>query len=293
MDDEDGVEIDRHSCHQDEFHIGVIMAAIWFLSVKYKRTNYTEDVARNELRTSTFFNNLHRCYQKPLDLPIEKRDSILELLLMANESITPVAPQDASYPLVRRGLLNDYGGFACLAAHWYYNSFGFPGRATSLPASLDSLVLDAVRTFSSRRLQASRNGADFPKEAAFQQLFNEAANRFLPARYSLTPEINTKATVNGKTVKGELDFCVNSNLKWAVELLKEGQGIGEHLSRFDTGQYREVETSEYLVVDFRGPLTRSVQMHPNRCTFYFSEDFASCKCQMRESDGLLEFALKA
>ena len=55
-------------------------------------------------------------------------------------------------------------------------------------------------------------------------------------------------------MKGELDFYVNWQLKWAVELLKEGKEIGEHLNRFRTGKYREVETAEYLVVDFRGPL---------------------------------------
>ena len=239
-----------------------------------------------------FFENLLRCYQKPIDLPIAQRDKILDILLVANESSTPVASSHPSYRLVRRGLLNKYGGFACLAAHWYYNSFAFAGRAVEAPASLDSLVLDAVKTFSKRRLHASRNGSEFPKEAAFQQLFNEAANRFLPAWNSLTPELNTKAELNGKTVRGELDFYVNSQLKWAVELLKEGKGIGEHLNRFRTGKYREVETSEYLVVDFRGPLTRSVQRHPNRCTFFFSQDFASCKCQMRETSGLLEFALE-
>ena len=160
------------------------------------------------------------------------------------------------------------------------------------PASLDSLVLDAVKTFSKRRLQASRNGTEFPKEAAFQQLFTEAANRFLPAWNSLTPELNTKAELNGKTVKGELDFYVNSQLKWAVELLKEGKDIGEHLNRFRTGAYREVETSEYLVVDFRGPLTRSVESHPNRCTFFFAEDFGSFKCKMRNDDVSQEFNLQ-
>ena len=51
-DDNDNYDYGRN---EDEFHIGVIMAAMWFLSVRYKRTNYTEDKARGDLRTQTFF----------------------------------------------------------------------------------------------------------------------------------------------------------------------------------------------------------------------------------------------
>ena len=145
--------------------------------------------------------------------------------------------------------------------------------------------MSAVRTFSTQRLLVSRNKDDFPKEAAFQQLFNEAANRFLPAFNSLNPELSTTATKDGKVVTGELDFYVNYSLQWAVELLRKGDGIGEHLARFDrnTGKYREVEMKQHLVVDFRGPLTSSARDEPSHCTFCFSANFRSFRCKMRHN----------
>ena len=60
--DEEGEDNENYNYdnNEEEFHIGVIMAAMWFLSVRYKRTNYTEDKARGDLRTQTFF--LKTCF---------------------------------------------------------------------------------------------------------------------------------------------------------------------------------------------------------------------------------------
>lgn len=92
-------------------------------------------------------------------------------------------------------------------------------------------------------------------------------NKLLP-KNSVLPELNTKATQNGKVVTGELDLYVNSELKWSIELLKEGIGIGQHLARFHQtkAKYREVETEQYLVVDLRGPRAaiRGVREDANR-----------------------------
>ena len=266
------------------FHIGVVIAGLYLLVSNFKNKSFTEADALNRLRSTAMINCLDRCFSVPKILPDNAKGAIVELLLRGIKS-DPVVSPNAAYPYIRRGLLNEFGGFSCLAANWYYNTYFFPGWSTSPPASLDLLVIQAVASMSKHRLQRCRDQGNFPKEAAFQQLFSEEMNKLLPPMYTVLPELNTKATIDGKVVTGELDFYINSDLKWSIELLKEGVGIGEHLLRFHkkTGKYREVETHQYLVVDLRGPRSshRVVAENPNRCTFYFEKDFSSCICKMR------------
>lgn len=267
-----------------QFHIGVMIAGLYLLQSNFKNLSYTEDNALHDLRSSSLFVHLDRCFVKPKALPDISKEAIVENLMGGIKS-QPILSSDGAYPFVRRGLLNEFGGFSCLAANWYYNAHFFPGRPASAPATLDTLVVGAVKSMSQLRLKRSRDKGNFPKEAAFQQLFNEAMNKLLPPKNSVLPELNTKATQNGKVITGELDFYVNNELKWSIELLKEGIGIGQHLARFHQteGKYREVDTEQYLVVDLRGPraATRGVREDVNRCTFYFEHDFSSCICKMR------------
>jgi hypothetical protein len=55
----------------------------------------------------------------------------------------------------------------------------------------------------------------------------------------------------------ELDFYINGDLQWCLELLRLGEKIGEHLARFDSQavgeEYHDVVWKEYLVLDCRGP----------------------------------------
>jgi hypothetical protein len=78
-------------------------------------------------------------------------------------------------------------------------------------------------------------------------------------------------------------------LQWALELLRNGDKIGEHIARVDkhTGKYRMVAMKDYIVVDSRGPkLGQGLRPEKSRCTLYFSEDFTKCLCQMRQMEAL-------
>jgi len=130
----------------------------------------------------------------------------------------------------------------------------------------------------------------FPKEAAFQHLFNETLSQHLPVEHAIIPELNTYAKdASGKVRTGELDFYVNGKLKWALELVRNGSKIGEHIARFDekNGKYRKVDMSDYLVVDCR-PVYKgdSDDEHESRCSLYFAEDFTFCMCKMRKEKDL-------
>ena len=70
-----------------------------------------------------------------------------------------------------------------------------------------------------------------PKEAVYQQLFHKAISALLPTTYHIIPELGTEAVIDGKLKTGELDFYIRNGTKWGLELLRDGDKIGEHLDR--------------------------------------------------------------
>jgi len=106
------------------------------------------------------------------------------------------------------------------------------------------------------------------------------------------PELNTFAeNKEGKVVSGELDFFIGgTNITgtrlWAIEILRNGDKINEHVARFDptVGKYRKVGYTDFLVIDCRGALMKPVQTMQSRCTLYFSDDFETVQCSMRVED---------
>ena len=83
--------------------------------------------------------------------------------------------------------------------------------------------------------------------------------------------------LEGKTIDGELDFFVNGQLKFGIELLKQGDRTGEENARFGRGgKYELLGARDYAVVDFRSMVTgrpTSVQRQDHLITIFFSENF--------------------
>ena len=93
------------------------------------------------------------------------------------------------------------------------------------------------------------------------------------------PELGRKAEMHDKTVTGELDFYIKNGRKWALELLRDGKELREHLSRI-SGKYRNVEATSWLVVDCRMNVTPR-NREENLCILVFKEGYNSCQCYMR------------
>ena len=277
------------------FHVGVVMAGIRVLNELRKepsQRDFNEQVALSALRDEPFINHLNRCFKLPDDLPRQFKDRLLDAVVSSN--VVDMESDPALAPFIRAGLLTRKGAFSCIAARWYYNRRCFPNRATSAPESLDELIMLAVSSISAKRLRDTLvNG--FPKEATFQHLFNEALSLHLPFQHIIIPELNTFAEdSNGSDVTGELDFYINGDKQWCLELLRNGDKIGEHIARFDEHEckYRKVVMKDYLVVDCRGPKKGGgARTEESRCTLYFSEDFKKCLCQMRNKEAI-EIELK-
>ena len=88
---------------------------------------------------------------------------------------------------------------------------------------------------------------------------------------------NTNTLING-----EIDFYLNGKLRWGIELLVQGKGITEHLSRFDEeGKYNDLKVLDYRVVDFRvnstGDATNVIPNDKCITVFFKSGEYSSCK----------------
>ena len=61
---------------------------------------------------------------------------------------------------------------------------------------------------------------------------------------------------------GELDFWLSSGLRWGIELLASGDGIAEHLQRFET-VYAPLHPHQWRVVDVRSTAVQPQTKHEN------------------------------
>lgn len=128
---------------------------------------------------------------------------------------------------------------------------------------------------------------DFPKEAIFQHLFLAGLAAETPPYVCICSELGKRFPRSPEEksleISGEIDFYVDGNIRWGIELLTKGDRKEEHLVRCrpDGGKYASLEMLDYAVVDFRrgGNLTISkIKLDPKRMTVVFPFDsFQTCK----------------
>jgi hypothetical protein len=178
-------------------------------------------------------------------------------------------------------------GFSSPLAKRYYFNWLFPNRSLIAPSSLSELIRICVSNMSSTVLKNSTLPGDFPKEAVFRHLFMEGLALHTPPHCSIYPELSkifpSDTNLDAQQAfAGEIDFYLNGNLRWGIELLVNGDGIGEHLSRFapPNGKYVSLAVNDYAVVDFRKNATgqsTNILKHPNRVTVFFkNDDYSVC-----------------
>ena len=76
-----------------------------------------------------------------------------------------------------------------------------------------------------------------------------------------------------------MDFYINGEIRYGIELLIRGSGLGEHQARFGAGgKYERLGVKQHLVVDCRpevgGTTTNALRRGPNLMTMFFSDDFS-------------------
>lgn len=90
-----------------------------------------------------------------------------------------------------------------------------------------------------------RGNDDTLLERSWQMEFYRAATTCLGRKSHISPDVGH---VFGSS--GYIDFYVNGDKQWAIELTREGSEVREHESRF-TGIYALIPMKEKAVIDFR------------------------------------------
>lgn len=120
-------------------------------------------------------------------------------------------------------------------------------------SSVDALCMSAVQRFSRTALNNGEgtlgSGAvPRPLEAVYQDELYRAC-------FSLLGNIYISSEWSGKDKNGRVDFLVRQ-VNWAIECVRDGSRLDEHISRFRKGgrYYQWIENgeiTEYIVLDFR------------------------------------------
>ena len=200
---------------------------------------------------------------------------------------------DSYSSLKKAGILVEFPDstfrFSSHLAKRYYFKWIYPNRSDLEPTSLFDLISKVISYMSHTTLKNSTRPGDFPKESTFQHLFMEGLAFYTPPNCCICPELSKifptdSNSKDDQSIPGEIDFYLNSSLRWGIELLVNGDGIGEHISRFTppSGKYLALAVNDYAVVDFRRNTTgqpTNILRHSNRITVFFNyEDYSTAQC---------------
>jgi hypothetical protein len=269
-----------------------------------KPTECTVDSILKYLFSGETLRNFDRCFfiGESFSLPSNVREYLI--LRLTRFQIFPPSGdlhfEKARIDLTRGGILLEGSNFefASPLAAICTSKYLFPNRATMQRFENPfQLVLAAVATMSANTLRNSITGSVTPKEAKFQHLFMEGLQLCTVTTTCICPELSrcfpdVDGSVNESP--GELDFYVNGELQWGIELLRDGAGIGKHIARFsERGIYASLKVKAWVVVDFRANKTglpTQIEALENRMTLFFKlDDFTKCTAVIHSASECYEF----
>ncbi|TMW68091.1 hypothetical protein Poli38472_007763 [Pythium oligandrum] len=278
-------------------HIGALRCAIDSLSYHFSKSSPTLAEVLQFYFSSTFLGYMSRCYGSKHTSPtIPALQQFLIKCLVRDPTAGPIylqqlSQEDESYlkRLTKAGIVTtDRGGFVRFMtpmSERYYTQWLFPYRAAGNPTSLQELVRKALSSMSASMLRQSVASArDLPKEATFQHLFLTGLAHHTSASCFICHELSKVFPAEpNELTNGQMDFHLNGDLRWGIELLVDGKGIGEHMRRFAPGgKYAALGAAQYVVVDLRGNesgrVTDVVREEHRISVFYKLGDFSSCRC---------------
>ena len=281
--------------------IGALRQSVDSLKERFRKNHTEADLLQHFLSETLLF-KMGRCFGDKHSSQIGYNFRVLlnKIIFAENQNVKSLEEQDMdSYSsLLKAGILVQFPdksfGFSSPLAYRYYFQWLFPNRSSTPPSNLFELVKNVISSMSATMLRYSTTAGDFPKEAVFQHLFFEGLALFTQPNCSICPELSkifpgNPTTSTQQKIAGEIDFYLNSTLRWGIELLVNGSGIGEHISRFSpNGKYAPLDVTDYAVVDFRGNTegTRTnIMRDPKRISVFFKiGDLSAAQCIFGEED---------
>ena len=119
---------------------------------------------------------------------------------------------------------------------------------------LDGFIVDCAQNFSKKALQLSfgRGKDGILYERQWQMEFYRVATSVLPERHGISADVGKIFDADGL-----IDFYINGQLQWGIELLREGSNADEHAKRFkEGGKYWPMKNriKAYALVDCRSDI---------------------------------------
>jgi hypothetical protein len=141
--------------------------------------------------------------------------------------------------------------FTTLLHQWfveYYLGTSVQDAAIITDPDLPSFAIEVIKRFSHRQLSSTRtiigaSNVQRPPEAQFQDEFYRCCHAHSNGSLISFPEFGDAT--------GRIDFYIPLK-KWGVELLRDGDRLENHSSRFTgPGAYAKMEFEDYIILDFR------------------------------------------
>jgi len=190
-----------------------------------------------------------------------------------------------------------------------------------IPPSLKDLVRLTISCLDSDifRKTQSLNVDKKPNEALWQKAIysiimnicaSHTVNPEMPSRLTSTPVPKKKKGMikdllppgekREKKKHGSLDIYIDDKLQWQLEILREGDKLGEHCSRFEPdGKYRFIPRKQWLVVDFRSESSVAFKEQDyvleNTWIVFYNKDFSSYRiydCEKKEYEDYIKVDVK-
>ncbi|CAG8566911.1 9009_t:CDS:2 [Ambispora leptoticha] len=128
--------------------------------------------------------------------------------------------------------------------------FTSPIRSRSPVTSFDDFLLRTIERMSPSKLFKSLGKSAEPNsrlfERSWQMVWYRTATNVVPVEASISADVGP---VFGSA--GFLDFYVNKNFCWGIELTREGDRLKEHAQRFEGGDYADIPLKDWAIIDFR------------------------------------------
>lgn len=301
-------------------HIGALSVSTREIVKRFFHNNcVTVDEIVSFYLSKAMFSLFLRCYNSGVDSIPERMKNCLVRSLTVGRLSVPQDENPAAYrQLVRSGVLEEaddgQAKFTSPAAASYINDLIFPRRSemavdTVRERGVFELMKSVLKHMSGTTLRQSvvSSSGDVPSEATFQHLLLGALEAQTPASCFICPELSKYfppppsqlIDVEGAVpeVRGRCDFYLNGELRWAIEVLINGSGVGEHISRLESnGKYVGLAYNDYVVVDFRVNATgkpTNVMRHDRRMSVFFKQgDFSYCSvlCGVEQSAERIKLA---
>lgn len=147
--------------------------------------------------------------------------------------------------------------------------------------SLTDLVLIVLKELSLEDMRStySKGSDGYPLEVYYQNHFKKYFIKHTKEDIHVHSEVQY---VNGARANGKVDFYINSECKWMLELLINGsrdkEYLHEHLTR-ENKKYKNIERNEYMVVDItfnnqsKYDFTKSLKKHAKAYIVIIENDF--------------------